>query len=281
MAFAICAPPAPTTASRLCCNLHHQIGKRQRRQQTVDRIQELLPADQALDSCCGYRHCGNGGPNVDHSRDFGRYATDYSVFSTILVMGVVLAFFGRTIPIVATGVTIPLAFAGTFTGMWVAGISIDNLSLMALGISVGFVVDDAIVVIETVMRRIERGDAPLQAAIADAGRVAFTVSTISLSIAAAFLPLMFAGGVLGKYLHTVCAHRHVCRARLDHRCAHGDADAVLPATWRRGSDGSRGPSLIDRASGRVDQGIHGLAPPHAAPYLGSSPGICGDSHFDR
>jgi multidrug efflux pump len=71
---------------------------------------------------------------------------------------------------------------------------------MALGISVGFVVDDAIVVIETVMRRIERGDAPLQAAIAGAGRVAFTVSTISLSMAAAFLPLMFAGGVLGKYL---------------------------------------------------------------------------------
>ena len=166
--------------------------------QTVDRIRELLPEIKRWIPA-----------DIDIAVMADRTSTiratladmqQILVFSTILVMGVVLAFFGRTIPIVATGVTIPLAFAGTFTGMWVAGFSIDNLSLMALGISVGFVVDDAIVVIETVMRRIERGDAPLQAAIAGAGRVAFTVSTISLSMAAAFLPLMFAGGVLGKYL---------------------------------------------------------------------------------
>jgi len=166
--------------------------------QTVDRIRELLPEIKRWIPA-----------DIDIAVMADRTSTiratladmqQILVFSTILVMGVVLAFFGRTIPIVATGVTIPLAFAGTFIGMWLAGFSIDNLSLMALGISVGFVVDDAIVVIETVMRRIERGDAPLQAAIAGAGRVAFTVSTISLSMAAAFLPLMFAGGVLGKYL---------------------------------------------------------------------------------
>ena len=166
--------------------------------QTVDRIRELLPEIKRWIPA-----------DIDIAVMADRTSTiratladmqQILVFSTILVMGVVLAFFGRTIPIVATGVTIPLAFAGTFIGMWVAGFSIDNLSLMALGISVGFVVDDAIVVIETVMRRIERGDAPLQAAIEGAGRVAFTVTTISLSMAAAFLPLMFAGGVLGKYL---------------------------------------------------------------------------------
>jgi multidrug efflux pump len=168
------------------------------------------------------------------------------VFSTVLVMGVVLAFFRRTIPIVATGVTIPLAFAGTFTGMWVAGFSIDNLSLMALGISVGFVVDDAIVVIETIMRRIERGDAPLQAAIAGAGRVAFTVSTISLSMAAAFLPLMFAGGVLGKYLRPFALT--VTFAVLVSTIV---ALTVTPMLCGRymavGSHGLRGPSPIDRA----------------------------------
>ena len=122
--------------------------------------------------------------------------------SIILVMAVVFLFLGRTVPTLAAAITIPLSFAGTFAGMWLAGFSIDNLSLMALAISVGFVVDDAIVVIETVVRRIEAGEAPLQAAITGAGRIAFTVLTISLSLVAAFLPLMFASGVIGKYLQT-------------------------------------------------------------------------------
>ena len=124
------------------------------------------------------------------------------LFSVMLVMGVVFAFLGRAVPTVAAGVTIPLAFAGTFAGMWLAGFSIDNLSLMALAISVGFVVDDAIVVIEAVMRRMEAGEPPLQAAIEGAGRIAFTVVTISLSLIAAFLPLMFTSGLIGKFLLT-------------------------------------------------------------------------------
>ncbi len=84
--------------------------------------------------------------------------------------------------------------------MWVAGFSIDNLSLMALAISVGFVVDDAIVVIENIVHRLEQGMRPLQAAIEGAGQIAFTVITISLSLAAAFLPLMFMGGIIGRFL---------------------------------------------------------------------------------
>ena len=120
--------------------------------------------------------------------------------SIVLVMGVILLFLGRTVPMIAAGITIPLAFAGTFAGMWLAGFSIDNLSLMALAISVGFVVDDAIVVIENVMRKIEDGARPLDAAIAGAGGIAFTVITISLSLIAAFLPLMFLSGTIGKFL---------------------------------------------------------------------------------
>ncbi len=122
------------------------------------------------------------------------------VVSVILVMGVMLVFLGRLVPMLAAGVTIPLAFAGTFAGMWLAGFSIDNLSLMALAISVGFVVDDAIVVIENIVHRLEEGARPLQAAIDGAGAIAFTVVTISLSLVAAFLPLMFMGGTIGKFL---------------------------------------------------------------------------------
>jgi multidrug efflux pump len=118
-----------------------------------------------------------------------------------LVMVVVLLFLGRFVPMLAAGITIPLAFAGTFFGMWLAGFSIDNLSLMALAISVGFVVDDAIVVIENVVHRLEDGLSPLRAAIEGAGGIAFTVVTISLSLVAAFLPLMFIGGTIGRFLH--------------------------------------------------------------------------------
>ena len=121
------------------------------------------------------------------------------LISIALVMGVVLVFLGRIVPMLAAGVTIPLAFAGTFAGMWVAGFSIDNLSLMALAISVGFVVDDAIVVIETIVRKVEEGMSPFAAAIEAAGRIAFTIVTISLSLIAAFIPLMFMDGIVGRF----------------------------------------------------------------------------------
>ena len=123
------------------------------------------------------------------------------LISICLVMGVVLAFLGRLVPMIAAGLTIPLAFAGTFFGMWLAGFSVDNLSLMALAISVGFVVDDAIVVIENIVHRLEDGMPALQAAIDGAGSIVFTVVTISLSLVAAFLPLMFISGTIGRFLH--------------------------------------------------------------------------------
>ncbi len=122
------------------------------------------------------------------------------VISVLLVMAVVLVFLGRPVPMIAAGITIPLAFAGTFVGMWLCKFSIDNLSLMALAISVGFVVDDAIVVIENIVHKLEEGAPPLQAAIEGAGGIAFTVITISLSLVAAFLPLMLLGGTIGKFL---------------------------------------------------------------------------------
>ena len=92
----------------------------------------------------------------------------------------------------------PLSLAGTCARCGVAGFSIDNLSLMALAVSVGFVVDDAIVMIENVFRNLEKGMTPLRAAIEGARQIGFTVISISISLVAAFIPLLFMGGIVGR-----------------------------------------------------------------------------------
>ena len=116
----------------------------------------------------------------------------------MLVMFVVFSFLRRVSATVAAGVTVPLSLAGTCAAMWAAGFSIDNISLMALAVSVGFVVDDAIVMIENVFRNLEKGMSPLRATIEGAGQIGFTVISISLSLIAAFIPLLFMGGVVGR-----------------------------------------------------------------------------------
>ncbi|WP_159008008.1 efflux RND transporter permease subunit [Bradyrhizobium sp. S69] len=120
--------------------------------------------------------------------------------TVVLVMLVVFVFLRRITPTIAAGVSVPLALAGTCAGMWLAGFSIDNLSLMALAISVGFVVDDAIVMIENMYRNLEHGMAPYPAAVEGAKQIGFTVLSISLSLVAAFTPLIFMDGVVGRLL---------------------------------------------------------------------------------
>ena len=120
--------------------------------------------------------------------------------TAFLVMLVVFVFLRRIAPTVAAGVSVPLALAGTCGGMWLAGFSIDNLSLMALAISVGFVVDDAIVMIENMYRNLEHGMRPYQAALEGARQIGFTVLSISLSLIAAFTPLIFMDGIVGRLL---------------------------------------------------------------------------------
>ena len=118
-----------------------------------------------------------------------------------LVLMVVAVFMRRLIPTVAAAVTVPLSIAGTLGGMWLMGYTIDNFSLMALTVSVGFVVDDAIVMIENIVRLREKGMDPLQAALAGSRQIGFTVVSISLSLVAVFIPLIFMGGVLGRLCH--------------------------------------------------------------------------------
>ena len=120
------------------------------------------------------------------------------MITTILVILVVLFSLGRTTPTIAASITVPLSLAGTFAAMWLLGYSLNNISLMALTISVGFVVDDAIVMIENIARHVERGDSPLTAAVKGAREITFTVVSISISLVAVFIPLLFMGGVVGR-----------------------------------------------------------------------------------
>ncbi len=120
--------------------------------------------------------------------------------SVVLVMLVVFLFLRRGTPTIAAGVTVPLSLAGTCAAMWAAGFSVNNLTLMALAVSVGFVVDDAIVMIENMYRNLEAGLKPMRAALEGARQIGFTVISISVSLLAAFIPLLFMGGVVGRLL---------------------------------------------------------------------------------
>jgi len=165
---------------------------------TVDRVKAMLPGlKQWIPAGVEISTIVDRTGSIRASVDDMQWTLLATVF---LVMVVVYGFLRRMTPTVAAGVSVPLALAGTCAGMWLAGFSIDNLSLMALAISVGFVVDDAIVMIENMYRNLEQGLPPYQAALEGARQIGFTVLSISLSLVAAFTPLIFMDGVVGRLL---------------------------------------------------------------------------------
>jgi hydrophobe/amphiphile efflux-1 (HAE1) family protein len=163
---------------------------------TVDRIYDLLPT---------LREWVPAGLQIsvltDRTQTIRASVHDMQLTlgaTAVLVMLVVFLFLRRLAPTLAAGVTVPLSLAGTCSAMWAAGFSIDNLSLMALAVSIGFVVDDAIVMIENMFRFLERGASPLRASLKGAKQIGFTVVSISISLIAAFIPLLFMGGIVGR-----------------------------------------------------------------------------------
>ena len=164
--------------------------------ETVDRIKALLPElkrwiPAAIDISILSDRTGTIRASVQDMQ--------LTLLATIaLVMLVVFVFLRRLAATVAAGVTVPLSLAGTCAAMWLAGFSIDNISLMALAVSVGFVVDDAIVMIENTFRNLEKGMRPMRAALQGARQIGFTVVSISVSLVAAFIPLLFMGGIVGR-----------------------------------------------------------------------------------
>jgi len=127
------------------------------------------------------------------------------LISCALVLLVVMLFMRRLVPTIAAAVTVPLSIAGTLAAMWFLGFSVNNFSLMALTIAVGFVVDDAIVMIENIARHMEQGKGPLAAAYDGAAQIGFTVMSISISLVAVFIPVLFMGGILGRMFHEFAA----------------------------------------------------------------------------
>jgi len=123
------------------------------------------------------------------------------LISIALVLMVVALFMRRLVPTLAAAVTVPLSLAGTLGAMYLLGFSLNNFSLMALTISVGFVVDDAIVMIENIFRHQQLGLSPMQAALVGSRQIGFTVVSISISLVAVFIPILFMGGLLGKLFH--------------------------------------------------------------------------------
>jgi len=115
-----------------------------------------------------------------------------------LVVGVIFVFLRSVWATVIPSVTIPIALVGTLGVMYLCGFSLDNLSLMGLTIAVGFVVDDAIVMLENIVRYVEDGMAPMEAALKGAGEIGFTIVSISISLIAVFIPLLLMGGIVGR-----------------------------------------------------------------------------------
>jgi len=164
--------------------------------ETVDRIMALLP--QLSASISPSLHLGVA---VDRSTTIRASVHDVEItliISIILVILVVFAFLRNVWATIIPSVAVPLSLVGTFGVMYLCGYSLDNLSLMALTISTGFVVDDAIVVIENIARHIEDGMKPFQAALKGASEIGFTVVSMSTSLIAVFIPILLMSGIVGR-----------------------------------------------------------------------------------
>jgi multidrug efflux pump len=164
--------------------------------ETVDSVKELLPVlNASLPSAIDLSVALDRTPTIRASL---REVERTLLISTALVIMVVFLFLRNVRATLVPAVAVPVSLIGTFGVMYLCGYSLDNLSLMALTIATGFVVDDAIVVLENVSRHIEAGMPPMQAALRGTREVGFTVLSMSLSLIAVFIPILAMGGILGR-----------------------------------------------------------------------------------
>jgi hydrophobe/amphiphile efflux-1 (HAE1) family protein len=162
----------------------------------VDRIRALMPKlEQSIPPSVHVDLMSDRSETIRASvRD-----VKFTMLLTIALVVIVIFLFLRTLwATVIPSLAVPLSLVATFGVMYAGGFSIDNISLMALTISVGFIVDDAIVMIENIVRYIEEGMPPLDAALKGAGQIGFTIISITISLIAVFIPLFFMGGIIGR-----------------------------------------------------------------------------------
>jgi multidrug efflux pump len=164
--------------------------------ETVDRVRALLPVLQA-----SINPSMRLGVIIDRTTTIRSSIHDVEIsllISIVLVVLVVFIFLRSFWATIIPSVSVPLSLVGTFGVMYLCGYSLDNLSLMALTISTGFVVDDAIVVLENITRHIEEGMKPFEAALKGASEIGFTVMSMSISLIAVFIPILMMGGIVGR-----------------------------------------------------------------------------------
>ena len=167
--------------------------------ETVDRIRAVLPQlERWIPPSVKIFQISDRTTTIRASVEHVQFSLMLSISLVILV---IFLFLRRFWPTFIASVTVPLALTGTFACMYLFHYSLDNLSLMAITICVGFVVDDAIVVIENVYRFIEQGDRSMAAAFKGAKQIGFTVVSMSTSLVAVFIPLLFMGGLIGRLFH--------------------------------------------------------------------------------
>jgi HAE1 family hydrophobic/amphiphilic exporter-1 len=167
--------------------------------QVVDGIKAMLPRLQAsLPPSVNMRVMFDRSTTIRNSVDDVKFTLELALFLVIMVIFLFLRnISATTIPSLA----LPFSLVGTFAVMYLGGYSLDNLSLMALTLSVGFVVDDAIVMLENIVRHMENGEGVMEAAVNGSGEIGFTILSMTLSLTAVFIPVLFMGGVLGRLLH--------------------------------------------------------------------------------
>ncbi|MGD0566843.1 MAG: efflux RND transporter permease subunit [Candidatus Sulfotelmatobacter sp.] len=164
--------------------------------ETVDRVTALMPYLQS--SISPAIHLTVAMDRTVTVRASVKDIETTLILSIFLVILVVFAFLRTARATIIPSIAVPLSLVGTFGGMYLLGYSLDNLSLMALAISTGFVVDDAIVVLENITRYVERGMGAVQAAFKGAAEIGFTVLSMSTSLVAVFIPLLLMGGIVGR-----------------------------------------------------------------------------------
>jgi len=212
---------------------------------TVDRVKALLPVLRAsIPAAIDMRVMMERTPTIRTSLQ----ETERTLLIAVaLVIFVVFLFLHDPRAALIPAVAVPVSLIGTFAAMYLCGFSLNNLTLMALTISTGFVVDDAIVVLENITRHVERGLAPMQAALVGAREIGFTVLSMSLSLIAVFVPILAMGGFLGRLFREFAVTLSVAIlisllvsltttpmmcARLLRRAAH-PAAAPVRSGWRR------------------------------------------------
>ena len=151
------------------------------------------------------------------------------MLAVVLVVLVIFLFLRNLPATIIPSLSVPLSLVGTLAVMYLLGFSLDNLSLMALTISTGFVVDDAIVMIENISRYVEAGEPPLEAALKGAEQIGFTIISLTVSLIAVLIPLLFMGDVVGRLFHEFAITLSVDDRHLGRRVADPGADDVREA----------------------------------------------------